>query len=80
MQSTACANASKYTAIVAFDGERQQHLHLLLHQRLIKSLQDYLQTGRRAVHEWLGQIRASQALFDAPQAFRNINRPEDLDL
>jgi len=66
-------------AVVAHDGERQQHLHLLLHQHLSADLLAYLQRGRIAVFKWLANLQAVQAAFAEPAGFTNINRPEDLE-
>jgi molybdenum cofactor guanylyltransferase len=65
-------------AIVAFDGVRQQHLHLLLHVDLQQALNNYVFHGGYAVHQWLAQINAVQASFDNPDAFANFNYPDDL--
>ena len=66
--------------IVAHDGSRQQHLHLLL--RVCKatrdSLHDYLHSGRFEVYRWLETIALGQAMFDGPAGFKNVNRPTDL--
>jgi molybdopterin-guanine dinucleotide biosynthesis protein A len=76
MQQTAADK--QVDAVVAFDGERQQHLHLLAHRRLAESLRDYLRTGHKAVYVWLESVHAERACFDDPQAFRNVNQPADL--
>ena len=73
------ADSSHSRAVVAFDGKRQQHLHLLLHQGLREALLAYLEAGHIAVFQWLQQIDAQRAIFDDPAAFRNINQPADLE-
>ncbi len=72
------AKHTRAYALVAHDGERQQHLHLLLHRSVTANLLAYLTGGGVAVFAWLAEIQAAQAAFAAPGAFRNINRPEDL--
>lgn len=65
-------------ACVVFDGERQQNLHILLHNSHAEGLLMYLLSGRRKTYEWLDSIKAQQVYFtDSPAAFDNINTPED---
>lgn len=65
--------------VVAHDGQRQQHLHLLLHRtKVIDSLRDYLSAGRHQVYAWLESVDLVQARFDSPDDFRNINTEDDL--
>ncbi len=64
--------------VVAYDGMRQQHLHLLLHTDVTEGLRQYLSNGGFAVHQWLAENRAVRAVFDNPEAFANFNRLEDL--
>ena len=65
--------------VVAFDGERQQHLHLLLHcATAAPSLAAYLTHGGYQVHRWLDELQPLHADFEDPRAFRNINHPQDL--
>ncbi|WP_199153717.1 molybdenum cofactor guanylyltransferase MobA [Chromobacterium sp. ASV23] len=46
---------------------------------LLPSLRDYLRGGGRRVREWQAQAGALAVDFDdAPQAFRNLNTPQDL--
>lgn len=75
MQQTAVQ--SQAPAVVAHDGERQQHLHMLLHISLTPALLDYLVGGEIAVFRWLQQCQAVSAQFSTPAAFRNINQPAD---
>lgn len=68
-------------ACVAYDGERQQNLHILLHKSLADSLQMYLLSGRRKTYEWLRSVAADPVDFSAEaNLFRNINTPMDLQL
>ena len=65
-------------ACVAFDGERQQHLHLLLHKKYKESLMMYLLSGRRRTSEWLEGIKPVTVNFSKyKSAFENINTMED---
>ena len=70
--------AGEHPAVV-WDGERQQHLHLLLPvEPARRSLSAYLAQGRFEAHRWLEALKPRQAMFDDPGGFRNLNRPEDL--
>jgi len=64
-------------AIVAHDGERQQHLHLLLNRGLASSLADFLDNGHFEVHRFLLQIDPAIAHFEHAEQFRNFNRADD---
>ena len=64
--------------VVAHDGSRQQHLHLLLHETVLASLNDYLNNGHYQVYRWLETICVQHALFDDASRFENINQPQDL--
>lgn len=65
--------------VVAHDGHRQQHLHLLLRRRkVIDGLRLYLSAGHHQVYAWLESVDLVQARFDNPDAFRNINTEQDL--
>lgn len=66
-------------ACVVFDGQRQQHLHVLLHKRYKESLMMYLLSGRRRTSEWLNSIKPIEVDFSQQAAaFANINALEDL--
>ena len=77
MQTTAKEHQSQL--VVAHDGERQQHLHMLVHKCLVGALSEYLHNSQVAVFRWLELNQATTANFSAPAAFRNINQPEDLE-
>ena len=64
---------------VAHDGERQQHLHLLLKREVKTDLERYLTTGGYQVYKWLRTLQLTVAKFPDSRAFRNLNSPEDLD-
>ena len=64
---------------VVHDGKELQPTFCLLHQSLTGSLQTYLQQGGRKTGEWLRQQEPALADYvDNPDAFININTPEDL--
>jgi molybdopterin-guanine dinucleotide biosynthesis protein A len=63
---------------VAHDGIRLQPVYVLLQRNLAPDLQNYLNNGGRAVHEWLRRQLHSLADFsDQPEAFLNLNTPDD---
>lgn len=63
---------------VASDGTRLQLLHTLIPVALARSLEDYLAAGERSVSGWYRRHRVAVAPFDdRPQAFANLNTPED---
>ena len=73
------AETSDAKAFVPFDGKRRQHLFLLLHRSLQGTLDSYLTSGGRSVHEWLDACEA--AAVDATpdhDSFVNINSAEAL--
>ena len=72
------ANVQGCSAVVAHDGTRQQHLHLLLHRNVAESLQLYLRSGASAVFRWLSSLDTARAEFTDAEQFRNMNRPDDL--
>ncbi len=66
-------------ALVVYDGRQQQHLICLLNKSVQQSLQTYIASGQRAVHRWLSQLGAIRVDYhDMPEAFLNINTPEEL--
>ncbi len=64
--------------VVAHDGERQQHLHLLLSKNTAAHLRAYLETGHHEVFRWLEALDLTQAEFTNPAAFTNVNSEADL--
>ena len=63
---------------VAHDGERLQPVFALLHRSLLASLRAYLESGGHKVDAWYAQHRMiATDLSDRPEAFVNINTPED---
>lgn len=61
------------------DGERAHHLFVLVRTAACASLAEFLATGGRSVHGWLGtlRMRAFHAQ-DVADSFRNVNTPEAL--
>ncbi|MFY0639471.1 MAG: molybdenum cofactor guanylyltransferase [Bermanella sp.] len=65
-------------ACVVYDGERQQHLHALIHKKHKESLMMFLLSGRRRTSEWLKSLKPVQVDFSKAQgSFSNINTMED---
>jgi len=63
--------------IIAHDGERDQRLFALWRRDLLASLRAFLAGGGHAVHRWLhGHTLARADFSDCPQAFTNVNSPE----
>jgi molybdenum cofactor guanylyltransferase len=63
---------------VVHDGKRLQPMFALLHRSLLTPLQVYLEGGGRKVDAWYAQQRMVTAdLSDHPEAFVNLNTPED---
>ncbi|WP_018938797.1 MULTISPECIES: molybdenum cofactor guanylyltransferase MobA [unclassified Thioalkalivibrio] len=66
-------------AAVAHDGERLQPLFALLRPTLAQALLDDLERGSLAAGRWFRDMGAIPVDFsDQPQAFANINTPDDL--
>jgi molybdopterin-guanine dinucleotide biosynthesis protein A len=64
---------------VAHDGTRMQPVFALLERSLQPSLDRYLDAGGRRIDQWYVQHRLALADFsDQPNAFINVNTPEDL--
>lgn len=61
------------------DGQRPQPTFVLLNANLRIELRDALQSGARKMESWLINIGARNVDYsDCPQAFVNINTPEEL--
>ncbi len=61
------------------DGDRLHAAFMLANRRLLPALQEYLAGGGRRVQEWLRSRHLALADYaDRPQAFCNINTPEEL--
>lgn len=65
---------------VAHDGRFLQSAHLLLPVSLKTELDSWIVSGRRSIRDWLQTHEIGLADFsDNPDAFTNINTPDDLD-
>ncbi len=65
---------------VANDGERRQPVFVLAPTDLAGDLRDWLAAGGRKVDQWFARHRVADADFrDLPDAFRNINTPDERD-
>ncbi len=61
------------------DGERRHPSVMLLRRELTGPLRDYLDGGGRKLGLWLQEMGAAYADFsDQPEAFINLNSPEEL--
>lgn len=77
MSEYACQHLSY--ANVAFDGERRQNLHLLLHRSLADSLLMFLISGGRKTYQWLEAVNAQNVDFSMElNSFNNLNTPTDV--
>ena len=66
-------------AVVPSDGQRSQHLFMLLRARTCPDLEEYLAGGGRSVHKWLRDLNTLSVEILEPQAFLNINDPQQLE-
>lgn len=65
---------------VAHNGERMQPVFALLASHLLPSLKDFLNSGERKIDRWYAARRMTLADFsDRPDAFLNLNTPEDIE-
>jgi molybdopterin-guanine dinucleotide biosynthesis protein A len=65
---------------VAHDGDRLQPVYALLPVILLDSLRSFLEAGDRKIDLWYARHRMVTADFsDHPEAFLNLNRPQDMD-
>ncbi len=63
---------------VAHDGERMQPVFALFRREILPELYSYLNAGDRKLQLWLSQQDVAIADFsDTPEAFININTPEE---
>lgn len=64
--------------VVAHDGERRQPVFLLASTALAPDLRAWLGGGGRKIDQWFARHGLADADFrDLPEAFRNINTPEE---
>ena len=55
-----------------------QPVFCLMHVNLQKSLNAFLQKGDLKIDRWFKEVHSSTVVFDDPQAFANVNTPEEL--
>jgi len=70
--------ATGAVAAVAHAGGRLQPMFALMRTALRPRLQDFLAAGGRRADAWYEEIEAVPVRFDIPDAFLNLNTPEDL--
>ncbi len=74
-------NPGQTLAAIAHDGKRLQPLFGLFSRDVLPSLTIFLEQGGRKVQAWVNSLKPVHVDFsDCPQAFQNINTPEDLDI
>lgn len=64
-------------AAVAHGGGTMQPLCALMHCTLAPMLRDYIEAGGAKATRWWAERRTVAVTFDEPQAFININTPQD---
>jgi len=75
-----CAAENNVQLAVASDGKRLQPVYALINRRLVKSLEDFLQSGERKIDRWYAQHSYATVSFsDQAHMFTNVNTPEQLD-
>lgn len=62
------------------DGERAQHLFMLLERSVAEGVQSYLERGGRSVAGWLADLDVAEVSVLDPFVFTNVNTPEELAL
>lgn len=73
-----CMEQDGYDLAVARDSQRIHPVIALLRTELLPSLLNYLDSGERKTGRWIAQQHHCEADFsDQPEAFLNINTPED---
>lgn len=63
---------------VPHDGERTQHLFMLLERSTVERIEPYLAEGGRSVRGWLNTLRVVEVPVSDPAAFTNVNTAEEL--
>ena len=75
----AAAGTSKLLAVIPHDGTRLQPLFGLYSLEALGSLEEFLNSGQRKVGIWVESLSPQVVDFsDQPDAFLNVNSPEDL--
>jgi len=76
-----CMHAQNKTSAICHDGKRLQPLFSLLSCKNQVLLSDFLQQGRRKVHDFIALIDPAICDFSTQQAhFNNFNVPDDLNI
>jgi molybdenum cofactor guanylyltransferase len=76
MQSLVNSNAE---LAVAKTGTQAQPVFCLCRKSLKANLQNFIQNGGRKIDAWYGALKVVEVAFDdQPEAFANINTPEEL--
>ncbi|ARU31820.1 molybdenum cofactor guanylyltransferase [Sulfuriferula sp. AH1] len=65
---------------IPFAGGRTHQAVCLCRRTILMDLDQYLRQGGRRVDEWQCRHQRIEVLFDNPDAFANINTPEELAL
>ncbi len=63
---------------VPHDGDRTQHLFMLLHRAVAERVNAYLDEGGRSVAGWLATLRVAEVSLPDATAFTNVNTAEEL--
>ena len=64
---------------VAKTGSQAHPVFCLCRKTVLTNLESYLQNGGRKIDDWYSTLEVAEVLFDDnPQAFTNVNTPEEL--
>ncbi|MES1982466.1 MAG: molybdenum cofactor guanylyltransferase MobA [Pseudomonadota bacterium] len=69
--------AAPQAAIALADGQRQPTI-ALYRRDLLPTLEAFLHSGGRKMHDWHATLRVSEVVFDDAAQFININTPHEL--
>ncbi len=74
-----CMSQQQKTSAICHDGNRLQPLFCLINCQHLNLLEQFLQQGRRKVHDFMQMIDPAICDFSSQaSAFNNFNRPEDM--
>jgi molybdopterin-guanine dinucleotide biosynthesis protein A len=76
----AAARAADTRLARASDGSRGHYAIMLLRRELLADLAAWLAAGERRVQAWQARHAPAEAIFADPDAFLNLNTPDDLRL
>jgi molybdopterin-guanine dinucleotide biosynthesis protein A len=68
----------RVNVVIPNDGERTQHLFMLLRRQDALDIGGYLDSGARSVHGWVESLEHAELSVSEPDVFLNVNTPEDL--